>query len=75
MIPEHATNITQEMIKQLEIEQRELQKELEIYNSWIYQVVIYFVELVDNIKWKLHRFKNSADDKTVSSVISKRNAP
>ena len=74
MIPENATNITKEMIKQLEIQQRELQKELEIYDSWVYQILIYFVKLADNIKWKLHRFKNSTDNKTMSSGISKRNA-
>lgn len=75
MIPEHATNITKEMIKQLEIQQRELQKELEIYDSWIYQILIYFVELADSIKWKLQKFKNLTHDKIMVSVISKRNAP
>jgi len=73
VIPENATNITKEMIKQLEIEQRELQKELEIYNSWIYQILFYFVKLVDNIKWKLQKFKNPINNKIASSVISERN--
>ena len=73
MIPEHTANITKEMIKQLEIQQRELQKELEIYNSWIYQILFYFVKLVDNIKWKLQRLKNSINNKTALSVISERN--
>ena len=73
MIPEHTTIITKEMIKQLEIEQRELQKELEIYNSWICQILFYFVELVDNIKWKLQKFKNPINNKIASSVIYERN--
>ena len=73
MIPEHTTIITKEMIRRLEIEQRELQKELEIYNSWIYQILFYFVKLVDNIKWKLQKFKNPTNNKITSSVIFERN--
>ena len=73
MIPEHTTIITNEMIKQLEIEQKELQKELEIYNSWIYQILFYFVELVDNIKLKLQKFKILVNNKISLSVISEGN--
>ena len=73
MIPENTATITKEMIKQLETEQRELEKELEVYNSWICQIVFYFVELVDNIKWKLQKFKNPVNNKIASFVISEGN--
>jgi hypothetical protein len=58
------------MLKKLEIEQGIIQKELEIYNGWIYQTQILFGELLYKITMIWQKFKKiSIYNKTTSLLI------
>ena len=50
MIPQNTTIITKEMIKQLDIEQTVIQKELEKYNSWFNAIQFQFISGIGKLK-------------------------
>ena len=54
MIPQNTTKITKEMRMQLEIEQKQIEKELVTYYDWINQSHILFKIMLHkiNMKWK-----------------------
>ena len=73
MIPQNTTFITKEMIEQLEVEQRLIQKELINYYSWINQSRILLEVMLQPIKKKLKKINRGLDfDQLKMSLIFKR---
>ncbi len=50
MIHQNTTIITKEMIKQLDVEQTVIQKELEKYNSWFNAIQFQFISGIGKLK-------------------------
>ena len=73
MIPQNTTFITKEMIEQLEVEQRLIQKELVNYYSWINQSRILLEVMLQPIKKKLKKINRGLKlDQLKISLIFKR---
>jgi hypothetical protein len=51
MIPQNTTIITKEMKKQLDVEQIVIQKELEKYNGWLYELQFQLVDIMGKLKF------------------------
>ncbi len=50
MIPQNTTIISKEMIKQLDVEQAMILKELDMYDSWFNTIQFHFLGVIDKLK-------------------------
>ena len=51
MIPKNTKIVTREMIRQLEIEQTEILKELQLHHSWFNTIQFQFIGVIDKLKF------------------------
>jgi hypothetical protein len=62
MIPQNTTFITKEMIKQFYVEQTEVQKELERYDSWFNTIQFQLIVAIGKLKLLTKKIGTNSED-------------